>query len=73
MKNWRILYDFPLRFASRKTSQAGKGGAVERRYIARGDLQGDVMFVEKGLKPGERIVSAGGHKVRKGMTVEPAK
>ena len=51
----------------------GKGGAVERRYIARGDLQGDVMFVEKGLKPGERIVSAGGHKVRKGMTVEPVK
>ena len=51
----------------------GKGGAVERRSIARGDLQGDVMFVEKGLAPGERIVAAGGHKVTKGMTVEPAK
>ena len=51
----------------------GAGGAVERRYIARGDLQGDVMFVEKGLKPGERIVAVGGHKVTKGMTVEPAK
>ena len=31
------------------------------------------MFVEKGLKPGERIVAVGGHKVTKGMTVEPAK
>ena len=51
----------------------GKGGAVERRYIARGDLQGDVMFVEKGLKPGERIVAVGGHKVTKGMVVEPVK
>ena len=51
----------------------GKGGAVERRYIARGDLQDDVMFVEKGLKPGERIVAVGGHKVTKGMTVEPVK
>ena len=29
--------------------------------------------VEKGLKPGERIVAVGGHKVTKGMTVEPAK
>ena len=29
--------------------------------------------IRKGLKPGERIVAVGGHKVTKGMTVEPAK
>ena len=50
----------------------GDGGLVERRYIARGDIQGDWQFVEKGLKVGERIVSDGGHKVRKGMKVTAA-
>jgi len=50
----------------------GAGGAVERRYIARGDAVGDWMFVEKGLKTGERVVADGGHKVRKGMVVKPA-
>ena len=49
-------------------------GAVERRYIARGDLNesGAVLFVEKGLAVGERVVSDGGHRVKPGMTVRAA-
>ena len=43
-----------------------------RRSVARGDVSGDWLFVEKWLKKGERIVSDGAHKVHKGMTVEPA-
>lgn len=50
----------------------GADGLAERRYIARGDIQGDWQFVEKGLKVGERIVADGGHRVRKGMRVTPA-
>lgn len=46
---------------------------AQRRSIARGDLQGDWMFVEKGLRPGERIVADGAHKVKRGMTVKAAK
>ena len=48
----------------------GKGAAT-RRSVARGDLVGDWLFVEKGLKPGERIVADGGHRVTAGMTVKP--
>ena len=50
----------------------GPDGKASRRSVARGDISGDWLFVEKGLKKGERIVSDGAHKVRKGMTVEPA-
>ncbi|MBO7721637.1 MAG: efflux RND transporter periplasmic adaptor subunit [Kiritimatiellae bacterium] len=47
-------------------------GAVERRYIARGDLHGSGwLYVEKGLKLGERIVAEGGHKVRKDTVIKP--
>lgn len=46
---------------------------VSRRSVARGDLVGDWVFIEKGLKKGERIVSDGAHKVKRGMTVEAAK
>ena len=51
----------------------GPDGRAERRTIARGDLVGDYMFVEKGLKVGERIVADGAHRVRKGMVVREAK
>ena len=51
----------------------GADGLVERRYIARGDAQDNGwLFVEKGLRVGERIVSEGGHKVRKGDRVVAA-
>jgi RND family efflux transporter MFP subunit len=41
-----------------------------RRTIARGDLLGDWLVVEKGLKEGETIVIEGAHKVRKGMKIK---
>lgn len=50
----------------------GEGGAAERRTIARGDLVGDWLVVEKGLKPGETVVIEGAHKVRKGMKIKAA-
>ena len=49
-----------------------KDGRASRRSIARGDVSGDWLFVEKGLKKGERIVGDGAHKVHKGMTIVPA-
>ena len=48
-------------------------GVAQRRTVARGDLVGDWLFVEKGLKVGERIVSDGAHRVKKGMVVKPFK
>ncbi len=45
---------------------------ASRRSVARGDLVGDWMFVEKGLEKGDRIVADGAHKVTRGMTVVPA-
>jgi membrane fusion protein (multidrug efflux system) len=50
----------------------GADGRAERRTIARGDQSGDWMFVEKGLKVGDRIVADGAHKVRRGDTVKAA-
>ena len=47
-------------------------GRASRRTVARGDLSGDWLFVEKGLKTGERIVADGAHKVHKGDKVKPA-
>ena len=44
---------------------------ARRRSVARGDLVGDWLFVEKGLKIGERIVADGGHRVTAGMIVKP--
>ena len=50
----------------------GKDGKAERRTIARGDLVGDWLFVEKGLKMGEKVVADGAHKVRKGAVIKAA-
>jgi len=47
-------------------------GKAERRTVARGEAVGDWLFIEKGLKPGERIVADGAHRVKRGMTVTPA-
>ena len=44
-------------------------GRAARRTVARGDLVGDFVFVEKGLKVGERIVADGAHRVHKGDVV----
>ena len=50
----------------------GEDGRAERRTIARGEQTGDLMFVEKGLKAGERIVADGAHRVRRGDVVRAA-
>ena len=43
---------------------------AQRRAVARGELVDGWLFVEKGLKPGERVVADGAHRVRKGMKVK---
>jgi membrane fusion protein (multidrug efflux system) len=55
-------------------SKPGKDGgkpelAVRQQFIRTGRAQGDFVSVESGLKPGERIVSAGIFKLRNGMSV----
>jgi membrane fusion protein (multidrug efflux system) len=46
---------------------------ASRRTIARGDLKDDWLFIEKGLKAGERIVADGAHRVKRGDIVEAVK
>jgi len=47
-----------------------KGGlAVRQQFIRTGEARGDLITVESGLKPGERVVSAGVFKLRNGMAV----
>jgi membrane fusion protein (multidrug efflux system) len=50
-----------------------KDGTASRRTIARGDLKGDWLIVEKGLRIGETVVVEGAHRVRKGMIIKPFK
>ena len=49
-----------------------ENNVASRRSIARGNLIGDWLFIEKGLAVGDRIVADGAHKVRKGDRVIPA-
>ena len=47
-----------------------KPGLVVRSQIVKtGEARGDLIAVTSGLKPGERVVSAGGLKLRNGMAV----
>jgi len=46
-------------------------GIALRRPVARGDLSGDWLFVEKGLRKGERVVADGAHRVKRGMKIVP--
>ena len=48
-------------------------GVAQRRTVARGRLDGDWLFVEKGLSVGERIVADGAHRVTRGMKVTAIK
>ena len=50
----------------------GADGKAERRTVARGALVDDWLFVEKGLVLGEKIVSDGAHKVKRGDVVKAA-
>ena len=51
----------------------GADGTAARRAIVRGRLTTDLLFIEEGLKPGERVVTDGTHKVAAGDKVEAAK
>lgn len=44
---------------------------VEKRFIEIGPETGNSVIVERGLIPGERIVTEGYHKLKHGMKVEP--
>lgn len=49
----------------------GDGNVVEARAITTGDRTGDQWMVERGLKPGDRVIVEGQLKVRPGAQVEP--
>jgi membrane fusion protein (multidrug efflux system) len=54
---------------SKPGQDKGKPGlAVRQQFIRTGTARGDFVSVESGLKPGERIVSAGIFKLRNGMS-----
>lgn len=42
---------------------------VRQQFVRTGEARGDLITIESGLKPGERIVSAGVFKLRNGMAV----
>jgi membrane fusion protein (multidrug efflux system) len=55
---------------SKPGKDSGKAELVVRQqFIRTGSARGDFVSVETGLKPGERIVSAGIFKLRNGMSV----
>lgn len=51
----------------------GEGDAIEMRVVEPGIRDGRLRVIEKGLVPGERVVSEGLQKVRPGTIVTPAK
>ena len=51
------------------TTNAPAGLVVRQQFIRSGRARGDFLSVETGLKPGQRIVSAGLFKLRNGMAV----
>jgi membrane fusion protein (multidrug efflux system) len=50
------------------TNAAG-GLIVRQQFVRVGRARGDFISVESGLKPGEKVVSAGQFKLRNGMPV----
>lgn len=51
------------------TNGAPGGWVVRQQFVRVGRQRGDFISVEAGLKPGERVVSAGQFKLRNGMAV----
>ena len=49
----------------------GAGNVAEKRYVHRGPIVQGMQTVTSGVKPGERVVADGVHKVTKGAVVEP--
>lgn len=50
---------------------AGTDNRVAKRYIERGGIAKEMVLVESGLQPGERIVTDGTHKISAGETIRP--
>ncbi|MDE7458369.1 MAG: efflux transporter periplasmic adaptor subunit, partial [Muribaculaceae bacterium] len=44
---------------------------VERRFVETGPELDNIIVVERGLAPGENIVTEGFHKLKHGMKVAP--
>ena len=44
---------------------------VERREVVTGETDGEVQIILEGLRPGEKVIVEGMHKVRPGMPVDP--
>ena len=44
---------------------------VERRFVETGQENGNSVIIERGLAPGEQLVTEGYHKLRHGMKVRP--
>ena len=44
---------------------------VERRFVETGQENGNSVIIERGLAPGEQLVTEGYHKLRHGMQVRP--
>ena len=49
----------------------GPGDVAEKRYVDRGPIVQEMQTVRSGLRPGERIVADGVHKVVKGAKIVP--
>ncbi|MBN7798776.1 efflux RND transporter periplasmic adaptor subunit [Parahaliea mediterranea] len=50
--------------------QAGEGLTVSQRFVTLGPVRGDMVAIEKGLEPGERIATSGLLKLDTGVPVE---
>ena len=48
------------------------GGSARRRAVSTGSVQGDLVEIVSGLKPGERVVIRGGFTLKDGDAVRPA-
>ena len=49
----------------------GPGDVAEKRYVDRGPIVQEMQTVRSGLRPGERVVADGVHKVVKGAKIVP--
>jgi membrane fusion protein (multidrug efflux system) len=48
---------------------ANTGSVVRQQFVRTGRAKGDLVTIESGLKAGQKVVSAGGFKLRNGMAV----
>jgi len=52
-----------------KPGKTGPILTVRQQFVRTGQARGDLITVESGLKPGDRVVSAGAFKLRNGMAI----